>query len=59
MFKAKNKEYFQSVSDYYLVPATGVPEMVQLVFGKELLTIYSLPEAGNEHNVYSGASLRL
>ena len=59
MFEAKTREYFQGVCDHFLVPATEIPEMVQLVFGMELLTIYSLPEAGSEHRVCFGASLRL
>ena len=59
MFEAKTREYFQGVCDHFLVPATEVPEMEQLVFGKELLTINSLSEALSEHRVCFGASLRL
>ena len=44
IFEAKAREYF-------LVPATEVPETVQLVFSMELLTIYSICEVRSEHKV--------
>ena len=59
IFEANTREYFQGVCDYFLVPATEVPEIIQLVFGMELLPIYSLSEAGSEHEACFGASLRL
>ena len=59
MFEVKTREYFKGVCDHFLVPATEVPQMVQLVFGKELFTIDSLSEAGSEHYVCFGASLIL
>ena len=40
-------------------PGTTGKEMIKLVFGMELLTIYSLLEAGSEHKVCFRASLRL
>ena len=49
-------EFFQGVCDHFLVHATEIPEMVQLVFGMELPTIYSLPEAGSDHKVSFRAS---
>ena len=57
--RLKTREYFQGVCDHFLVPTTEVPEIIQLVFGMELLTIYSLCEGGSEHNVCFGAFLRL
>ena len=41
-------EYFQNVCDHFIIPASEVRETVQLVFGKELITIHSLSEAGRE-----------
>ena len=55
MFEANTREYFQGVCDHFLVPAT---EVTETVFGKDLLTIYSLSEARGEHKVCFGASLR-
>ena len=59
MFDAKTSEYFQGVCDHFLVPTSEIPEMIHLVFDMELLTIYSLPEAGSEHKVCFGASSRV
>ena len=59
MFEAKTREYFEGVCDHFLVPAPEKREMVQLIFGMKLLTIYSLLEAGSENKVCFGASLRL
>ena len=42
MAEAKAREYFHGALDHFLVPATEVPESVQLVFGMDLLKIYSL-----------------
>ena len=39
--------------------ATEVPEIVQLVFNMELLTISSMSEVGSEHKVCFGSFLRL
>ena len=52
MFEAKTRVYFQGVSGHFVVLASEILEMVQLVFGMQLLTIYSLPEAGSEHKVW-------
>ena len=57
MFEAKTKEYFQGVCDQFLLPSSKVTVMVQLVFGKELFTIYNLFEAGSEHKVAFWAAL--
>ena len=51
MFEAKTRVYFQGVSGHFVVLASEILEMVQLVFGMQLLTIYSLPEAGSEQKV--------
>ena len=59
MFEAMTREYFQGVCDYFLEPAKEVPVMVQLVFGKELLTVYSLSKARSEPKSWFSASLRL
>ena len=59
MFEAKTREYFQGVCDHFLIPATEVKEIVQLVLGMELLTIYSLPEARREQKYFFGSSSRL
>ena len=58
VFEAKIREYFENVCDHFLVPANDLPEMVQLVFGIELLTMYSMSEAGSEKLVCFGASLK-
>ena len=59
MLEDKTREFLQFVCDHFLVPATEIPELVQLVFGMVLLTIYSMPEAGSEDYIFLGASLRL
>ena len=60
MFEAsKIREYFQGVCHHLFVPDTEIAEMVQLVFGMELLTICSLSKAGSEPKVCFGVSLRL
>ena len=59
MFEAKTRDYFHGVCDHFLIPATEVKEIVQLVLGMEILTIYSLPEARNEHKDCFGSSSRL
>ena len=59
MFEAKAREYFQGACHHFLVPATEVPEKVQLVFSMELLTISSMSQVRSEHKVCFGASLRL
>ena len=52
-------EYFKDARHHFLVSATEVPEIVQLVFNMELLAIYSMSEVGSEHKVCFGAFLRL
>ena len=48
MFEAKAREYFQGACRHFLVPATEVPDAVQLVFSMELLAISSMSEVGSE-----------
>ena len=55
----KCKEYFKGASHHFLVSATDVPEIVQLVFNMEFLAISSMSEVRSEHNVYFGASSRV
>ena len=43
---------------HFLVSATEVPEIVQLVFNMELLAIASMSEVGIEHKVSFGAFVR-
>ena len=62
MFEAKTREYFQGVCDHFLVPDTGIPGYwiwYSFFYGMDLLTVYSLPEAGSEHKVCFGSSLKL
>ena len=47
MFEGKTRGYFLGVYDHFFVPSSEIPKMVQLVFGMELITIYSVPEAGS------------
>ena len=42
IFEAKDIEYFQGACHHFLVPATEVPKMVQVVFSMELLVISCL-----------------
>ena len=42
MFEAKARKYFPDVCHHFLVPATEVPETVQLAFSMEILTISSM-----------------
>ena len=56
MFEANTMEFFQGVSEHFLVHATAIRKIVQLVFGMELPTMYSLPEAGSDHKVTFRAS---
>ena len=54
MIEAKVREYFEGACHHFLVPATEVPETVQLVFSMELLAIYSPSEARSEHKFFFG-----
>ena len=53
------KDYFKGACQHFLVSATEVPEIIQLVFNMELLAISRMSEAGSEHKVCFGAFLRL
>ena len=44
---------------HFLVSATKVPELLQLVFNMELLAISSMSEVRSEHKVSFGASLKV
>ena len=51
IFEAKAREYFQGACHHFLVPATEVPETVQLVFSMELLAISSMSEVRSEYKI--------
>ena len=55
----KAKEYFKGACHHFLVSATEVPEIIQLVLNMELLAISSMSEVGSEHKICFGAFLRL
>ena len=55
----KAKEYLKGACHHFLVSATEVPEIVQLVFNMGLLAISSMSEVGSQHKVCFGAFLRL
>ena len=48
------KGYLKVASHLFLVSATEVPEIVQLVLNMELLAISSMSEVGSEHNAILG-----
>ena len=50
-------DYFKDACHRFLVSATKVPELVQLVLNMELLTISSMCEVGSEHKGNLGAFL--
>ena len=45
---SKTNQFFL---DHFLVPATEIPETVQLVLSMEILTICIMPEGGSEQKV--------
>ena len=47
----KAQEYLKGACHHFLVSATEVPEIVQLVFNMQLLAISSMSEVGSEHKV--------
>ena len=51
-------DYFKDARHRFLVSATKVPELVQLVLNMELLAISSMCEVGSEQKVCFGAFLR-
>ena len=52
MFEAKTKEYIQDICDHCFVLVSEVPEMLHMVFDKDLPKIYSLSEARSEQKVF-------
>ena len=52
----KAKEYFKSACHRFLVSATKVPDIVQVVFNMELFAISRMSEVGSEHKVCFWAS---
>jgi hypothetical protein len=55
----KAKDLFKGACHHFLVAATEIPEIVQLVLNMELFAISSMCEIGSEHKVCFGAFLRL
>ena len=52
----KAKDYFKGACHHFLVSATEVLEIIQLVFNMELFAMSSMSEVGSEHTVGLGLS---